>query len=120
MPDCVLDATIIHLSNGNLAGRRAGNALDRRLSVIEGAATGVRRLRYNPKLLEEYRKVAKVIRNDLIELFFAALESVVQYWLREINSRGSYMRERPRTADGLAMINICSPLPSAGQTQPST
>jgi hypothetical protein len=73
MPDCVVDATVIYKANGDLKGRRAGNILDRRLTVIEQIGSGVRRLRYNQKLLAEYRQVVPSPRNDVIEIFFTAL-----------------------------------------------
>jgi hypothetical protein len=75
MPDYVVDATVVHLANGDLAGRRPGNALDRRLTTIEIFTRDSSRLRYNPKLLGEYRKLIQEFRNDLIELFFGLLDS---------------------------------------------
>jgi hypothetical protein len=73
MPDSVIDATVIGMANGDIAGRRPGNILDRRLQVIEQVVNGARRLRYNAKLLAEYRPLTRVFRNDVIELFFAVL-----------------------------------------------
>ena len=73
MPDCVVDATVIAMANGDIAGRRQGNALDRRLTVIEDVARGLRRLRYNPKLHAEYNRIIRQYRNDAVELFFIAL-----------------------------------------------
>lgn len=73
MPDCVVDATVVYMANGDLAGRQPGNILDRRLTVIQQIGSGARRLRYNQKLLAEYRQVVPEPRNDIIEVFFTAL-----------------------------------------------
>lgn len=73
MPDCVVDATVVAMANGDIAGRRTGNVLDRRLTVLEEVVRGVRRLRYNTKLLGEYRPFIKAYRNDVIELFVRVL-----------------------------------------------
>lgn len=75
MPDCVLDATVVALANGDLAGRRPGNVFDRRLGAIEQVVTGTRRLRYNPRLLREYQRLIRDYRNDVIELLFFVLDS---------------------------------------------
>lgn len=74
MPDCVVDATVVALSNGNIAGRRTGNLLDRRLTVLEQIARGARRLRYNSKLLHEYQQLIQEYRNDVIETLFNLLD----------------------------------------------
>jgi len=63
------------MANGDLAGRRQGNLLDRRLGAIEQVVTGVRRLRYNPKLLSEYQRLIRDYRNDVVELLFILLDS---------------------------------------------
>ncbi len=73
MTDCVIDATVVYKANGAITGRRAGNMFDKRLAVIEQVGSGVRRLRYNGKLLKEYEQVMRTPRNDVIELFFAKL-----------------------------------------------
>jgi hypothetical protein len=73
MADCVLDATVVAMANGDIAARRAGNVLDRRLAVLEAVVGGVRRLRYNRKLLEEYRPFIRAFRNDVIEVFVRVL-----------------------------------------------
>ncbi len=73
MFDCVVDATVVYKANGDITTRRVGTVFDKRLSVIEEIGSGARRLRYNPKLLIEYERVAKQRRNDVIELFFAVL-----------------------------------------------
>jgi hypothetical protein len=75
MPDCVVDASVVAFANGDIAGRRPGNLFDRRLDVIEQVVTGTRRLRYNPKLVGEYRQLIKEHRNDVIEALFAILDS---------------------------------------------
>ena|ERR1700690_2413370 len=73
MPDCVVDATVVYKANGDLAGRRPGNILDRRLTVIQQIGSGVRRLRYNQKLLNEYEQLVRERRNDVIDIFFTVL-----------------------------------------------
>ena len=73
MPDCVLDATVVAMANGNIAGRRPGNAFDRRLRVVEQVVRGTLRLRYNSKLLGEYLPLVQEFRNDVIEVFFTLL-----------------------------------------------
>lgn len=73
MADVVIDASVIGLCNGDLAQSRPGSAVERRLTVIERAAKGEHRLRYNPKLLTEYQQLTRNQTNDLIELFFATL-----------------------------------------------
>jgi hypothetical protein len=75
MPDCVLDASVVALSNGDLAGRRSGNMLDRRLLVLEEVIADHRRLRYNARLLGEYQRLIQDYRNDVIELLFRVLDS---------------------------------------------
>jgi|SRR5208337_2809630 len=82
MPDCVLDAAVVYFANGELAGRRSGNALDRRLSVIEQAARGIWRIRYNPKLLGEYQRLIQESRNDVIDLFFILLDSEHAFFVK--------------------------------------
>ena len=74
MIDSVVDASLLGLANGNLDGRRPGNALDKRLRVIQQVNSGARRLRYNSRLLLEYRNIVKAMRNDLIEAFFLVLD----------------------------------------------
>jgi hypothetical protein len=73
MPDCVLDATVVAMANGDIAGRKPGNAFDRRLVVIEQLGSGAFRLRYNSKLREEYLRIVREYRNDVIDLFFIVL-----------------------------------------------
>ncbi len=73
MADSVLDASVVAMANGEIAGRRPGNLLDRRLSALEDVVSGRRRLRYNPKLLGEYQRIVREYRNDVIELLFVVL-----------------------------------------------
>ena len=94
MPDCVLDATVVHLSNGNLAARKRGNAFDRRLTVIEQTARGIWRLRYNPKLRGEYERLIREYRNDVIEVFFFLLDSDRTVFVK----RNSLTRQQHDTA----------------------
>ena len=74
MPDCVVDATVVHLSNGDIAGRKPGNMLDRRMSVLEEVVAGARRLRYNQKLFGEYTELVRERRNDVIDALFEVLD----------------------------------------------
>lgn len=74
MPDRVVDATVVAFSNGNIAGRRPGNVLDRRLAVLEQIVRGTHRLRYNPRLLHEYQQLVREYRNDVIETLFNLLD----------------------------------------------
>jgi hypothetical protein len=74
MADCVVDASVVHFANGDIAGRRPGNLFDRRLRVLEQVVRGVRRLRYNPKLLGEYAQLVRVHRNDVVEALFILLD----------------------------------------------
>lgn len=74
MPDCIFDATVITMANGEIAARKPGNIFDRRLTAIESAANGNCRIRYNPRLLREYLDHVRDRRNDVIELFFETLE----------------------------------------------
>ena len=75
MHDAVFDASVVAFSNGDLAGRRSGNAIDVRLRTVENALSGRSRVRYNPKLLKEYGDHVKHYRNDVIASFFALLDS---------------------------------------------
>lgn len=75
MPDCVVDATVIAFANGDIAARKPGNVLDRRLAIIEQVARGANRLRYNRRLLHEYQEHVREFRNDLIEAFFQILDT---------------------------------------------
>ena len=77
MADSVLDATVVAFSNGDLAGRRRGNALDTRLKLLEQVVEQRRPIRYNLKLRAEYIQHLLVNRNDIIALFVAALDSPI-------------------------------------------
>lgn len=90
MPDCVIDATVLAKANGDIAGRRPGNALDRRLTVIEDVGRGSRRLRYNPRLLAEYVQIVQQRRNDAVELFFIVLADRSVFVRRNSLSRQHY------------------------------
>ena len=75
MSDRVLDATIIAFSSSDLAAREQGNSIDLRLTVIEEVVKGDYCLRYNARLLHEYRQVSRGYQNDVTELFFRVLDS---------------------------------------------
>jgi hypothetical protein len=77
MSDYVVDATIIRLTNTQLAARRPGNAFDRRLRILEQVVAGTKRVRYNSRLLGEYRALVRQqqFRNDVIQAFFIILDS---------------------------------------------
>lgn len=74
MRDGIYDTNVVVLSNGDLAGRKPGNSLDRRLRVLELCVTGERRPRYNRKLLGEYQDHVRRARNDVVELFMELLD----------------------------------------------
>jgi hypothetical protein len=75
MPDWVLDATVVGMTNTELSERRPGNLLDRRLAVIERVAKGEARMRYNQKLMGEYQRLTARRKNDLIDILFDLLDS---------------------------------------------
>jgi hypothetical protein len=75
MADSVFDTTVIAAANAVLADRVPGNRLDRCVAAIEDVAHGLRRLRYNRKLYEEYRPHLRERRNDIVEVFVALLDS---------------------------------------------
>ena len=75
MNDCVIDATIVCLSNGDLANRVPGNSLDQKLKVLEEVTGFFRRLRYNSRLLNEYERLIDLHQNDVVRLFFDILDS---------------------------------------------
>ena len=87
MTDCVLDASVVHCANGLIGRRRPGSALDRRLSVLEEAIRGNRRLRYNSKLLTEYQQIVKEFRNDIVEALFELLTTRSVFVRRSTLSR---------------------------------
>ncbi len=88
------DATVIVLANGDLAGRKAGNALDRRLTAIEECAVGRRVALYNDKLRGEYEKHIVKCRNDVVEVFMAGLTEYGQYVKRNKLTRAAYVKAR--------------------------
>jgi hypothetical protein len=90
MTDCVVDATVIHLANGDLVSRQLGTLFDRRLRLLEQVTNGSRRLRYNPKLLGEYERLTREVRNDIVELFFIALSEKAFLVKRNTLSRQDY------------------------------
>ena len=91
MADCVLDASVVAFSNGDLTARRRGNVFDRRLRAIEQVIAGVHRLRFNGRLLGEYQNLIHEYRNDVIELLFALLDSSRAVLVRRNNlSRQDY------------------------------
>jgi hypothetical protein len=75
MNDTVFDTTVVAFSNTHLSARRRGNSLDTRLRLLEGTIRGDFRVRYNAKLLNEYEQHVRQHRNDVIEMFFAVLDS---------------------------------------------
>jgi hypothetical protein len=83
---------VVYKANGDIAGRRPGSILDRRLRALEQIGRGVRRLRYNPKLLGEYRRVVREPRNDVIELFFNVLSERAVLVSRNTLSRHCYAK----------------------------
>lgn len=96
MADCVLDASVVALANGDITARRPGNVFDRRLAVIEKVGSGALRLRYNSKLLCEYQPLIREYRNDVIELFFAVLADRAIRVPRNTLSRQHYARATQR------------------------
>ena len=96
MPDCVLDATVVAMANGEIAARRPGNVFDRRLAVVEQVVSGARRLRYNPRLWGEYERVIQQYRNDVIELFFSVLADRSVFVRRNTLSRQDYAKATQR------------------------
>lgn len=82
--DTVYDATVVTCANGDLAGRRRGNALDRRLRVLEEFVNGRRVAWYNNKLLQEYENHVVERRNDVIETF---LDSLADHGRRATSNR---------------------------------
>lgn len=90
MSDSVYDTSLVAYSNGDLAGRRRGNVLDRRLSRIEEFLNGKRVAWYNNKLLAEYEQHIKESRNDVIEAFLIALENQGRRSQRSALSRQNF------------------------------
>jgi hypothetical protein len=75
MSDAIFDATVVSFANSTLAGRRPGTSAERRFNLLDGAAKGRVRIRYNTKLLTEYVDHIRERRNDAIRVFFDLLDS---------------------------------------------
>jgi hypothetical protein len=94
MRDTVYDTSFVVYSNGDLAGRRASNVLDRRLAKIEEFLVGSRVAWYNDKLFGEYQSKIKVSRNDVIEAFLIRLVDAGRRVARSTLSATNYARAR--------------------------
>jgi hypothetical protein len=55
----VYDTTVVAYANGDLAGRKAGNVMDKRLCALEGFLEKKRVAWYNDRLLHEYQEKIK-------------------------------------------------------------
>jgi len=97
MPDYVVDATAVGFANGDIAGRRPGNVLDRRLRLLESIVNGTHRLRYNNRLLAEYIQLIQLHRNDVIEAFFEVLDDSTRAVLVRRNSLSRQQHARARS-----------------------
>jgi len=75
MHDAVIDTTVVAFANCDIAARKEGNSLDKRLEVLETAVNGGIRIRYNDKLITEYADHVRDHINDVIAMFFALLDS---------------------------------------------
>lgn len=75
MADSVFDASFVGKANGPTQAEMEGNFLHRRLTAMRSVTSGARRVRYNSKLLQEYRQIVRVYRNDVIDQFFELLDS---------------------------------------------
>jgi len=95
MNDGVLDTTVVACANCDLRARTQGNSLNRRAALIERCVTGSLRVLYNKVLLQEYKNHIREHRNDLIESFFAVLDSATAFLVRRSTlSRQDYNRAR--------------------------
>jgi len=92
--DTVYDTSLIVYSNGDLAGRRRNNVLDRRLSRIEEFLSGSRSAWYNDKLLNEYEAKVHQRRNDVIDAFLTKLADTGKRAERSRLSRVNYAKSR--------------------------
>jgi len=92
--DTVYDTTVVAYANGDLRGRKKGNALDKRLFTLEEFVNGSRRALYNMKLLLEYEDKIKHHQNDIIELFLMALADRGLRVARSTLSRQDYSRAK--------------------------
>lgn len=75
MSDAVFDTTVVAFANSTITSHKAGTSCARRFNLLAGAVAGNVRIRYNAKLLTEYTDKVRLRRNDVIELFFALLDS---------------------------------------------
>lgn len=90
MANTVYDTSFVAMSNGDLAGRKPGNVLDRRLSKIEEFINGKRVAWYNNRLFHEYQVHIQHRRNDLIEVFFRCLADSGRKARRNVLSARDY------------------------------
>src|ERR1051326_424082 len=74
MRDFVLDATVVAFSNLDL-NAPSGGRLVRSLNILRCVVNFEGRVRYNNKLRREYEAHVRQRRNDIIEAFFAILDS---------------------------------------------
>jgi hypothetical protein len=97
MSDAVFDTSVVAYANSDIVNRKLGGALDQRLILLEGAATRKVRIRYNDKLILEYAQHVRRCRNDVIELFFAVLDSAAAVRA----PRNTLSRQHHQLADAL-------------------
>lgn len=77
MSDAVFDTSVVAIANKDIARRKLGNSIDQKLCLLERAVGGQIRIRYNWKLLTEYKQIVTDQRNDVIESFFQILDSML-------------------------------------------
>src|SRR6266851_785662 len=94
MKHTVYDTSFVAYSNGELAGRRPNNVLDRRLSKIEEFVEGKRVAWYNDKLFGEYRDRVRHTRNDVIDAFLIRLADAGRRVARSTLSTPNYAKAR--------------------------
>jgi hypothetical protein len=75
MNDAVFDTTVVAFANADIAKIKPATSQQRRFTLLKYAVAGNLRIRYNGKLLTEYEQHVRLRRNDVIELFFALLDS---------------------------------------------
>lgn len=93
MNDGILDTTVVALTNTDLRARAHASSLNRRVTLLERCLNGSLRVRYNKILFDEYEEHIKEYRNDLIEIFFALLDSNKSVYVkRSTLSRQNYNR----------------------------
>jgi hypothetical protein len=81
MSDVVFDTTVVAFANSGIAPTKARNSFRRRLGLLDAAACRRVRVRYNGRLLHEYQQAIKEFRNDVIQAFFAILDSPAAIWV---------------------------------------